>query len=213
MTTKVFEYRKDDEYGSDGWVLENAPKEFNTGNGRLVAHDCLEHFWDGKVDRWEDELLALGAMTFIRYETGEFSSNYNPKLSDNLSGDLVNCLYFIINERGIKPIKTKKLDCEHLEMEFFNAVHLAKRELDREDVAKIEVSQVFNIVGWLRKGYRRAQKRFGDNFKALTMFRDIEREVDRLTKFADIGDRLLVSFNIRRCTTKVTFLEQTYYEW
>jgi hypothetical protein len=100
-----------------------------------------------------------------------------------------------------------------LEIEFFNAVHLAKRELNSEDVAKIKMSQVFNIVGWLRTGYRRAKKRFGDNFKALIMFRDIEREVDKLTKFAEIGDRLSVSFNIRRCTTKVTFLEQTYYEW
>lgn len=90
----------------------------------MVAHDTLEHFWDGKNDRWEDELLALGAMTFIRWQPGFFSGRhrmrlrdnlYRMRLCDNIYPDLYQCLHFCLDERPIKPLKTNKLSDRYID--------------------------------------------------------------------------------------------------
>lgn len=108
--TKIFEYRSDDRSGYTGWIPKGAPREFNSGGGMLVAHDVLEHTRD-TTSSWEDELMALGALIFIRGETGYFSGRvHNPSWGGNMVGDLMNCMRFSLYHRDIETKRTHRLD-------------------------------------------------------------------------------------------------------
>lgn len=65
MLTKTFEYRQDREYGEMGWVAVDAPQGFNTGDGRLVAHDMLEHIPNPKP-----YITGTKAVTLMRENGG-----------------------------------------------------------------------------------------------------------------------------------------------
>jgi len=222
MIVKTFEYVTDpDEYVTDpefgtlGWRLKGAPVEFNAGDGRTVAHDVIEHFWDGKTDRWEDELLALGAMIFVRWESGYLSGRYYSGLGENLSADLEKCLEFIANERDIKPISTYRLKDDGIEADIEEAIRLATKEFIEYvdgDVAgnrQMVSENSENIKGWIRTGYRRARRRYRSIAVASSLFDSISRQVDRM--MADEFDEIKIIVNIRRCSAEVKRIERDDY--
>lgn len=88
MIHTVFEWREDREFGHDGWILKGFPN-FNASGGQGIAHDTLEHFkkGDGSLAH---EMLAFGAIIFIRGETGWFESrNFRATAAGSLGLTLV----------------------------------------------------------------------------------------------------------------------------
>ena len=87
-----------------GWLLDNCPNNYFAGNGRIVAHDLLEH-GSNQDGTWRDEFLALGAMIWVRGETYFWEQrSYNFKCEYHLSGDVTN---FIQNYPWVKLPRTK----------------------------------------------------------------------------------------------------------
>jgi hypothetical protein len=193
---KSFIYKEDQEYGNLGWVELNAPDCFNTGDGRLVAHDTLEHFKPiyGNYSV-EDELLALGASMYIRGEQGYFADRHSPSIPDQYSPDVERCIAVLLNN-SVSTI-TRKVRAIPCEEDLQETVHKACTEYNyllEGTVVPAKLQE--HVKHLLRAGYRKAAKRFhGDASGACNLFMQIEAAVNNVTKYADEGDMLVVSFN------------------
>ena len=66
MIHKIFEWREDEEFGGEGWILKGYPS-FNVANGNGIAHDTIEHFKGGDGGL-SDEMMAFvsGAMFLVK---------------------------------------------------------------------------------------------------------------------------------------------------
>jgi hypothetical protein len=99
------------------------------------------------------------------------------------------------------PPKTRKLD-EGKEEEIANFIKTAKEDIqDRIDLmGDLEEEDIDRYLTWaadyVRRGYRKAQKRFPDNYEAAYLFRQI---ADRAKKLLDHeGQKLVVSLTNNR---------------
>lgn len=213
---RLFEFREDRETGSLGWVPKGAPSVFNTGGGRLVAHDVLEHRPNTSAS-WEDELMALGAMVFIRGETGHFYSQHRPDWESHLAADLRNCFEYLWHSGlNLKTVRTNAI--YGTDDGLSEAIEMAITELKHEgcDNTKITCERtVKTMKDWLRVGYRHARKRYHDNAgRALYLFTMIERDVDELTKQAEEGfSELKVSVSIKNWTVDCQIVEPQYNDY
>ena len=68
-----------------------------------------------------------------------------------------------------------------------------------------------SIVGWMRKGFRRAYKRYADvpSWRACEAFMEIERRADEALKrceaYADAGVKVVFSVNVKGAKVSVSF--------
>ena len=68
------------------------------------------------------------------------------------------------------------------------------------------------VVGWFRKGYRKAEKRYGEGnaYEVMTAFQVVMVEADKVLKYAEEGDKLVVQIDVKNGGAMVT--HQSYYE-
>lgn len=196
MRAKTFEFecREHKEYGENGW----APTWSNNADplgGMAVAHDCLEHF-PGGDQGVEDELLALGAMVRVR----EYSDNMH-SLGKNIGSDLREVLSHHINE-GMplrNPGRTYPTDVEH---EWDDAIQTLTKESeddpDLDSFLKDHPEILGYIRGWLRKGFRRATKRW-EGVYTRGLFKAIEDRATKELTRASEGDKLKVTLTFNKC--------------
>ncbi len=153
--------------------------------GMAVAHDVLEHFPkdDGGI---ECEIQALGAAYFVRGEGGYFQQGVgNPDPLSNIAADFPE-LHRHFEHEGFtldSPGRTQSI--EYADDELRAIANKACRDI----VENCDTRKPFDlpfylakdvIHGWLRKGYRRAVRRYKDTSPCeLThLFIQIEKEVD-----------------------------------
>jgi hypothetical protein len=218
MTSLTFEWAEDDEFGGYGWIPKGMTG-FNACDGRLIAHDVLEHFRDDR-GTIEGEMRALGTVLFGRGLSGHFSSQYNPDPAHHLSSDI---LYFLINivENGTckapKPPNTYKLRDDYAE-DIMNNIRLKvikdlPQETDCFHANRAEYMKRLDILlDWMRIGFRKAVKKWGhDNGWNLTrLFERIAREVDENHKHGENYEELTVKVNQSNFTFNIT---QEYLEY
>lgn len=176
MAKLVFEYAEDHEFGNTGWRLENKP-EFNAAtDGRLVAHDCIEHFAndDGSV---EAELMALGAALYGRCNMGQDVT------TEGLASDML----FTCRDGVRSPGRTQKIEDE------WALEEMSEKFLQYADGEEIinPAKTLANALGWIRKGYRKAAKRYFSSLRMVEMFNDIERFVNNI-RYAELGEKLII---------------------
>lgn len=191
MATYTFVRRHNEEYGTDGWLLKGAPISYDPIGGMGVAHDILEHRLNdtGSV---EDELLALGASFYVRGRGGYW--NDTPKspgfhVSSVISFDLG------MKYEGVQllspPGKSRPLDnndYDDVNCWISEALLSAARDLKEQEVRDKDTRQFVSYAeGWLRQGFRRAQRRYREICpESLTyMFKKIEQTADRLLEDDD----------------------------
>ena len=212
MLSKTFEYGEDYN-GNVGFIPVNASTVFNAGDGRLVAHDILEHF-SNTTCMWEDELLALGAMIFVRGIDGYFTNNvYNPDWTTHLAADLLQVFSFVSTTRLLHDIKVR--DVNHVGDDIDNAITKAYKNMllernDCEDDYNIEVitQQLPLIKKWLIKGYNKAVKRYSKcNYPIVSLFYEIENELQK-SWYKEEHTKITVSVNLIQGT--VTFNHKYY---
>lgn len=200
MPTIKLIYKTGERFGCLGWIAENAPSNFEPGDGRVMAHDILEHLKSNETG-WEDELMALGAMIFIR---GEHNGYFNADWSNIVERELCECLGYLSGGMTLKQKKASRVS--HIE----DGIDFALRGalfLMHEEIAHKEVDKE-SIKAWIRIGYRNARKKYKIGWKALNMFTKIEREVDRMTKFAEEGiHEILVKINFSKYSVKLTLID------
>ncbi len=181
-----------------------------------VAHDLLEHFPDddGGV---EAEFMALGAAYWLRHESGYTAQKYPQSPhgpAEAIGSDFIE-LYRHIAHEGfslldpgtVEPIEDEDTDEMLRRIARVGQQYARDEESYNGDEEEAEELALFcsdqsreRIVGWLRKGYRRATERFEgcDAYSlAESVFGEIETRVDAWLKgSAEVGMFLEVEVDL-----------------
>lgn len=156
------------EYGSRGLRLLNRP-HFDPLGGMAVAHDMLEHFQydDGSI---EHEIMALSAGLHVRgFDADQHLRNARVfrRPAENISSEMPSqCHYARDQDKTelLDPGNTKPIADDMIEEEIQHTWRLAKRLVIMEFAGEEELyTWILNeqrFVGWMRKGYRKAVKRY-----------------------------------------------------
>jgi hypothetical protein len=205
-----FVFAEDERTGEDGLApvwFDNA----NAANGMTISHDLLEHFY-GQTGPAEGECEALGAFLLLRLEQGR---SRNPP-EQQLGYEICEIARIaLINQEIALPrrLSTRKLSDQHawaertIQLAVTRGFEMVLAECDgpaeREELrAELNAATRLSFIGWLRRGYRRALKRYracdlyiiGNHF-----FDKIGNEVSRLLQSERLqrGDRVRISLNTR----------------
>lgn len=210
MMIRKFAYEEHQEYGGNGWrPLWMKGADPITGQG--VAHDILEH--DPKLELGvEAEFHALGASLWIRGENGYFAGRFY-SVVDNYASDFISILERVHDgdETLRDPGKTNRLSKEMhgdadetLQAIVRKGMQFAKDEHgsvnDGCDLSlELPLDAHDRILGWTRKGYRAAIKRYrgADGYSINYLFGKINDAVERCTKHADLGMEMTVKIDLR----------------
>jgi hypothetical protein len=162
--------------------------------------------------------MALGAAYFIRGETGIFGGRYSAE--ENLASEFPDILYRIAFEgQTLNEPPTAKRLTEDVEASLSTIVTYGlglTKDVDSEGyraiLANLPSTYRVRLIGWLRRGYRLAVKRYGrDNqYGVAGIFVNIQREADKLLAYAEEGYELKVSVNLRSNRVLVSLVEPKY---
>lgn len=231
MLVRRFVYGIDDDFGNAGWILPGVPG-YNAGDGLTVAHDTLEHRPNdnGTV---EDELMALGALLWLRVETG-YQAQYFPNglhagthmiVTGDISRMLLNLVQDVAQDDCLLqalPRASRPLSDDDAEQSMRKAVaesiastiaETGYQSIDPELVqawnAKLQEPETYDrCLGWLRAGYRNAKRRYPrPEDIAFRVFQVVRSEADRIARFAEEGDELQVVINLKKAQASVRHIE------
>jgi hypothetical protein len=170
--------------------------------GMAVAHDVLEHF-PGDGGGVHDELMALGAALFVRGRYYFGNNGGNPSPEDNISADFPELFHHVIHEDFAlrRPPKSKRTYVDEELQEIVRLGFRKIRDAYPEDALENKTWLDHDRwLGWLRRGYRRAVRRYRDcpDHAVCGMFLRIEELADRAIKQGEEGDRFTVSVSLHR---------------
>ena len=217
MLNRQFKYEHDDERGLTGWIpvdMAGANAMDNFG----VAHDVMEHLPNDDVETsTHAELMALGACILVRVENNWWVNNNlnRDDPSDILGYDIEEiCNYICAGSQILgDPGKSYKIRDEVVE-ELIDDIARTGINLFLKNVAKHEPNNyekfknLLNpdfVIGWLRKGYRKAVKRYSNlcTFELGEIYTKISREVEKTSIHAEVGNILSVNISIKQGHVKV----------
>lgn len=217
MLSALFVCERHENYGELGLRMRNRP-HFEPLTGMAVAHDLLEHFRndDGRLS---GELMALGASIHVRdgenYHTRR--GNMNP-VHKHLAADMVQQVYYT-EQSGDRLLRdcgrTARLPDDYAEYSVQEALKSSIRLLRTEVAADQFPSwltgdeQRRRFVGWLRRGYRAAQRRYRGipSYTLMEAFIAVERAADNFLKYAEEGMEVRISVDPHRARA---VLEERY---
>lgn len=193
-----FVWAEDRELGGYGWV----PKcnlDFNAMNGMGVAHDSMEH-GDLTAGTLEEEMLAFGAMLYIRGDGGYWWQSYRCKASENMDGGIARFSREAFYARQCvlqKPKRSLHIDHETDIQEIVDAGWRALRaEFEYEPNNWAEFKRhnpefKKRLAGWIRRGYQECKRRYNNipAWKLCDVFRQISKRVDDV-KHVEEGEEL-----------------------
>jgi hypothetical protein len=200
-----FVYAEDQEYGGDGWIPKIMPK-FNASQGLGVAHDAMEHF-NVAAGTLEEEILAFGAMLYMRVETGWFCQQGSYQRAGNiLGGDLARFLSDHWHQGGmLRMVKGRPRHLEDdMEEELDSVIEETRRQLRGElgdddwHQFQRDTIDVWNrLRRWMRQGYWQCKRRYrgASNHDLAYAFTQIRDAVDKI-KFPELGEELHVRLSI-----------------
>ena len=184
--------------------------------GMTVAHDMMEHF-PGDNGGVEAEFMALGACYFLRHESGLAANKrasmgyFKRDASDEFSGDFID-LYRYVAHEGFsltEPGTELPIECEHTEEMLAEIVRkglaLVREEGEHSDDNSDELHAFCStqtserILGWLRRGYRKATERYEGHDAytlAKSVFGDIEVRIDKWLKSAEEGTKIEITIDL-----------------
>jgi hypothetical protein len=179
-----------DEYDTDpGLVVKGTVMSEGMAadrDGTLVAHDLLEHqngvHAIGPID---DELEALGGVWQVRGRWGDMVSAHPSRFSaeENIASDIIR-MARDLDGAGWWPRIGKYRTRAHDEDEAFECILQYAREgipkeLDGEEMQDFPLEAYLeNALHLMRRGYRKAERRFGERFQGINLFKAIKDAVN-----------------------------------
>lgn len=213
-----FDVREHEEYGNLGLAMQGRPWADPLG-GLAAIHDMLEHMPHDKGDT-EGEIMALGASLHVREHYGAVirSGLFDPV--DSIASEFRFQCEYRARDRVTGPLRdpgrTERLFDDERESCVQAIAHRCKRlcldeGVDREDAAWIEPGKV---IGWLRRGYRRAQRRFRGiaSWQLSQVFHEAEQGFEDCLKGAEAGYRVRAEIDVRRHNLQIDLLAP-WEEW
>lgn len=172
LSTVLLVCFRDEMTGELGLGLQNMPRNEETNaahEGFTIAHDLFEHINGPEhIGTIDDELQALGALWFVRGESGDLNpyrrSHYTPHQS--LTGDVSRMFVDIVNGADCS-INFEYSSEETPDIDFQEIADYARRmilqEFDEEQSAeyadKIE-PYLCTVQARMRQGYDKAQVKY-----------------------------------------------------
>lgn len=185
----------------DGMKVTNYPSV--STEGRLIAHDILEHQNGIKsIGSIGDELEALGGVWYVRGKNGYLSLNSNYSPEENIASDVSNMAIMVFNN---VPIRANKVETKkHYEDDSFKEIIKLSKEMYKKEIkCQLEENQEYDsleeyfeqCLHLMRTGYRKAEKRF-KNKCAISMFGYIEEAVDDIINEVEYeGQEFILTYN------------------
>lgn len=209
-----------DHQGNVGLVLKGAPN-FDVATGFTAAHDILEHF--GVADQGiKEEMLAFGSMLYLRAE-GDYWCLYtqtrDPRPGPIMANDISRFVAESYEQGNALPDPGRTLKLEDYledvldelaeECSRLYASEHEDNEFDRDVYDKL----IRYAIGWIRKGYRKAARRWNIDYayRRAEFFKHVEDEFDAARKHVDAGDMLRVSVNIKSLEVNITHMHESGY--
>lgn len=188
------------------WMLDA-----EAGSPSVVAHDMLEHFQLKPQNQFEDELMALGALYMLRYESGAIPVHYgygglHAALASALQETLSDMLTRVdlplprrLRVHNLCDEDAGAQTCMEKAVELvFRGYSFTRKGLDAYDQAvasgvlydlERDPREVLalkrSVLAWVLKGYRRAKARYAkaDAYTVGThLFANIERAAARVLR-------------------------------
>lgn len=209
MITATVEVKRHEEYGELG--LQIIGREWAEPlDGTVIAHDLLEHFPRDNGDI-EGELMALGASLHVRdganyyYRVGRVISDPAPNFASDL---LMQVSSYGGDNYTLRPIASRAI--EDLDDYILRAVKTARSNFPDEfgDSCKLAdsfLAQPTRVIGWMRRGYRRAVRRYGDvpSWKLCQTFINAANAANKFLKHSEEGYRAKIQIDVRSEQTRV----------
>lgn len=208
--TREFVFETRDIAGLCPWGMANA----DPGSGRTVAHDILEHF-SFAGDPVQNELLALGALYLLRFESGAQLTSTTRSLAELLATSVFEVLSDLMNDHSLQPPRSRRVPNRQALPEHVvtQAVDLAYQRLD--EAAEREADEWCEprrallhthkaaVTAWVLAGYQQATLRYRNTdvyTVGSTVFDDIARQSQALidSGLLSEGDRVRVSVDAQQ---------------
>jgi hypothetical protein len=215
--TRRFRFERHNDYGTIGLKpLWMPPDQADPLTGVGAAHDVLEHGPNDRVE-WQ----GLGGSIYVRSE-----EYYNYRSSYNAAENIGSEFYSLFNLwRGPIPDPGKTCRVHEYAEDFIQSAVTcgcrtvtseAKYSGDPEDVQRavdwVSYEQQRRFIGWLRKGYRAACKRWHayPQFKVLQTFIAIENAVDKALQHGEDYEGLdcVLLFSVQHETARIDIQEE-----
>lgn len=204
MIRMIVQAKEHPEYGGIGlWPVGRSWAD-PCQAGMTLAHDILEHF-PRDNGSMEHELMALGASLYVRDGDSYFANQGrgNGSYIVNIGAEGYSlCGYMETDGRTmLKPLPRDRPlrdeDAEHL---------LSEAALEMLRSAKINEAENHDwlrgrsALDWLRRGYRKAAKRYRgiSPFWMMCCFTELEREIDKVLKHLEGYETFTISVNAKR---------------
>lgn len=212
MLTRNFTFCTDEERNYQGLKADWMPNA-DPANGLGCMHDMLEHF-QSQTTALEGECEAIGALLFLRLENGWASSRRSVRSDDwaVMGRELSSCLIDAVDHALTLPVRLRTPTLavgseETLQRALDEAFRVAFGELAyRDDDSRAQALRQSGLreafASWVRRGYRRAVRRFegiDTYWVSDVMFPRVGRALDKLIE-SDVlaeGDKIGVSLNLR----------------
>lgn len=186
-----------EEEGQLGWTLEGLPScedesQTITREGYIIAHDLLDHVTGFEsMGSINDELIAMGALWFIRGEYDEMrrGSTVHRSNESSVADTVASFGRDVLQHDSDNFNKVDLEDIEHDTHCFQGVIECARQEiisewehdkdLDGEDHAAI-INYLIQANALLEQGYTLAQERYNDNWSQVNaLFFDIVEILDK----------------------------------
>lgn len=161
-----FTAQENEDSGEIGWMDNRAEFPYGPSDSAFqLAHDCMEHFSMKSV---MDEIEAIGAAYWLRYETGYFPvrSPYSRSIGmrDLIADFEFTCQESVNRDYALLSCNSQKVLNDYIEKDIETIISkgsgAAKLELEgmRQEQQIARFAQIW--ADWFRFGYRKAQKRY-----------------------------------------------------
>lgn len=204
-------------------AVTNHPEMYAAREGRLIAHDILEHVnGPEEIGDVGDELEALGAIWYIRGRNCDLSrdgtgSAYGPH--ENVASDVAEMLRKCICDPSEFPALGKRTQGHDMDDDFHEIINYGQKSARAELRAceqtfkQSDVERFCRVtLSRMRTGYRKAERKY-KNVDANGAFWNIAEVVTKAAKHIEYdGQRFEVRYNwdTGRASCDETYSEDNY---
>ncbi len=200
-----------------GWSLANARSNFEgfmtafgPTTGRLLAHDIIEHqngAW--AIGTVADELEAIGAMYYVRGYNGQLHNRHHT-CEDTMATDIHSTFVDSIHyEELYMPRIHRTYSCEDFDPQiddvFDRARPLLRHEMENNE--HVDILRIQNFLErtrhYMRRGYRKARKRFANEGQAGDYFYRVKDAGNRLGNPDYEGQRAYIGYTLYESRCRV----------
>ena len=203
MQTYIIKYTHGDVNGSEGFILEGTQGLDASREGRLLAHDILEHVNGlAEIGGRSDEVQALGAVLFGRTIIEDINIGYDLEREFE---------YFIDDASTYGHTPAQVLgDYEDEIEEALNLIDYQYHIDNMYEPAEVSIEDFKTVMrDTLRLGIQKAETKYKSSITLGSLFHKVQTELDEKLKYANEWDTITLTidadFNVQCNITEYDF--------